>query len=98
MLKHAKIKYKGIVAYTSLNILLRNQTWYLYRVGPKSKLLILREYVNKTYRRNVNKYEQPLSWRVWVRYHAITGLNARPAGLQKPTTDIFQSKLCRLHI
>jgi len=35
---------------------------------------------------------------IWVSHLAVTGLNAKPAGLQKPATHIFQSKLCGLHI
>jgi len=38
------------------------------------------------------------SWQVRERHLVNMGLNATPVGLQKPAADIFQSKLCRLHI
>jgi len=38
------------------------------------------------------------SWWVRIRHLAVMDLNAKPAGLQKPATDIIQSNLCHPHL
>ena len=38
----------------------------------------------------------PRSWQVWIRHLVVIGLNARPAGLQQPTTDIFHVVFARI--